>query len=854
MAIIHHVTRGDNGEQVTNKIDYSGSPAAFVVERIPDGVPFRCFSGGIEITNDVIAMLSECGEFTITEHPGGGSVGKWLDPLGITNKVLGWLTPKQTTPSYNQQAGSANNSLTDRTNKPRPYERAFDICGTVQCIPSDLMQAYKRYDDSHKEFEFGYYYIARGPVETPESGITDGDTLFSTISGSSANIYDPFTSPNNSAPRQIIGSLIDDPLFIGVRSNSVDGIALKAPNEYELKLTGVTITCQLVGTTGSLLDATGEMEFDDLFVVGEQITLSNVSVTGVVGPTGPQTAVLDGTYTVSAVSQTSISFSVGSYLEQWQKIPGGSASMIANSRAKVSPVNINEAGFTDWVSIRSIEPERLLINIVAQNGMYKTPSGSSSTKKTSASVEVQWQVIDDSGNPVGAINSVSQTLEDKSLDEVGMSVIIDIAEPSPVRVRVRRSSNLNTSYNGSVVDALKYRDLYGQIIDTTPHYGDLTTIHTQRKATVQATAIKEPQLKVMSTELVHKYLGGGVFDSGLTPNTQAVQSLIRLMRDPLVGDLELTNDCMDQLLAVQEEIESYFGSPQAGQFCYTFDTASDTAQDIAMTIADAIFCTTFRENGNDIRLHFERPVSGPAMIFTHRSKIGDEKWTTSLGSSDKDSVEFTYIDPKTNIRETISIPETGGINPNKIESKGVRNYQQAYWLAHRARQKDLLQRVSVDFSATEEGLYVVAGNPISVVKGARVASFDGYIVAQNGLTLTLSQEVEFTNGDDHYIQLKRRDGTVESVRVEPGANARTVVMLSATSEAIYTGNSAVKTEFSFGNEARHLAQMIIPITVDPQSDKSVKITGKNYHPGIYLYDGASPLGGAFSDGFDDGFN
>ena len=36
-----------------------------------------------------------------------------------------------------------------------------------------------------------------------------------------------------------------------------------------------------------------------------------------------------------------------------------------------------------------------------------------------------------------------------------------------------------------------------------------------------------------------------------------------------------------------------------------------------------------------------------------------------------------------------------------------------------------------------------------------------------------------------------------------------------------------------------VAQMIAPITVDPQSDKSVKITGKNCHPDIYLYDGAS---------------
>lgn len=849
MAIITHITTGEDGQKVESALELMQSPAEFVLERIPDGTPFRCISDGIDITNDADAMLI-VRDATVIEYPGSGVLKPVLNPI---SKVFSFLAPKVKTPSFNQQATSANNSLTDRTNKPRPYERVFDMCGTSQCIPSDMMQAYKLYDESHREFEFGYYYIARGFVDTPESGITDGDTLISATPGSSVNIYDPFTSPNNSAPRQIIGDLITEPLFISIRSNSVDGIELKAPNEYELKLTGVTITCQLSGTTGSLLDATGEMEFDDLFSAGQSVTLANVNVVGTVGPTGQETAVLAGTYTVTAVSQTAISFNVSSNLEQWQRIPGGSANMISSSSAKISPADLSNVGFSDWVSIRSISPERLLINIVAQQGMYKTPSGSSSTKKTSATVEVQWQALDDSGAPVGAINPVFQTLEDKSRNEVGMSVRVDLPYASPVRVRVRRSSNLNTSYNGTVVDAIKYRDLYGQIVDTTPHYGDMTTIHSQRKATVQATAIKEPQLKVIATEMVYKYLGGGAFDTGLTPNTKAVQSLIRLMRDPLVGNLDLSVDCMDKLIDVQDEVETYFGTELAGQFCYTFDDQKSTAQDICQSIADAIFCTVYRDN-QDIRLFFERPAAGPAMVFTHRSKVGDEKWTRTLHPEGFDSVEYTWTDPKTNIRETITIPDGGGANPNKIDSKGVRNYQQAYWLAHRAYQKDQLQRIGVEFTATAEGIYAVRGQAISVVKGARVATYDGYVVAQNGLTLTLSQEVEFTPGDDHYLQLKRRDGTVESVRVEPGSNARTVMIVSAPSEAIYTGNSAVKTEFSFGNEARHLAQMIIPTQVDPQTDRTVKITGVNYHPDVFLYDGASTGGGAFSDGFDDGFD
>ena len=848
MAIIRHYRRGEDGLFTESLIDSFSSPAEFVLSVVPNGVPFRCYRGVCDITRDVDAMLMD-GEFSIIESPGKSVLdpfSKFNDPLGFNRKLKSYLIPKVDSP--NQQAQSSNNSLTDRTNKPRPYDRVFDICGTVQSIPSDMMQAYKKYSADHKEFEYGYYYIARGPVETPESGITDGDTLFSSVSGASANIYDPFTSPNNSAPRQVIGSVIDEDLYVTIRSNEIDGITLRAPNEFQTNLSNIAVA-SISGIYGTISDGSGDASFSDFFVAGDSVRLTGVRTWNA---DFSARTVLDGVYVVTSVSETSITIDVTSNLAAWQAIYTGSYQLIDGEDGIVAPSNTTETGFTEWVTINKISPERLMVNIVATNGLYKRKT--KGPKSTSVTAQLQYQLLDESNNPVGPVYSVSKTMTDNSTDQCGMSIEAVLPTQSAVRVRARRSSNKDFGYSGTISDEIVFRDLYGQIKDTTPHYGDMTTIHTVRKQTVQATAIKEPQLKVIATEMVYKYLGGGVFDSVRTPNTQAVQSLIRMMRDPLVGNLDLSSDCMDVLLGVQSSIESYFGSELAGQFCYTFDSATDTAQDIAQTIANAIFCTTFRENGNDIRLHFERPVSGPAMVFTHRSKVGAEKWSRSFGSDSKDCVEFSYIDPKTNIRETITIPAEGGINPNKIDSKGVRNYQQAYWLAHRARQKDILQRVGVEFSSTEEGLYVVAGQPISVVKGSRVATYDGYIVAQNSMTLTLSQEVEFTDGDDHYIQLKRRDGTVESVRVEPGANARTVLMLSAPSEAIYTGNSAVKTEFSFGNEARHLAQMIIPITVDPQSDKTVKITGSNYHPDIYLYDGAKPLGKAFSNGFSNGFN
>ncbi|MCP4275283.1 MAG: hypothetical protein GY779_02890 [Gammaproteobacteria bacterium] len=780
------------------------------------------------------------GEFSIVEGSGG------FIAAVIAGVFLGAAALKSMMPDgseeFNQQAQSANNALTDRSNKPRPYQRAFDIGGTVQSIPSNLMQTYSVYDSTNRQYQYGYYYICRGFVDTPEEGVLDGETPLSAMSGNSANIYDPFTSPNNSTPRQVIGSDIDEPLFIGVKSSSVDGTELKAPSEFSMSLASGLVTCQLVGSTGTLIDDTGSRLFDDLFSAGSNVQLVSVR-SGL--------AVLSGEYVVSSSSATTISFDVTDNLEQWQKIEGGSAPMSSSSSAKISPANAEEAGYSDWSTISAIKPKRILANIVARQGMYRTPNSTGATNSASATAQLQWQRLDDSGNPVGVATTVSKTLKDKTRDEVGMSIIVNLSTPSAVRVRVRRSSSLDTSFHGSVVDVLTYKELYGQTEDEAPHYGDLTTIHTKRKATAQATSVKSPQLKVTATEMLYKYLGDGEFATARTPNAQAVQTLIRLMRDPVVGGLSMSAKSMDDLLAVQNEIEAYFGSAEAGQFCYTFDQQKTTPQEHCQIIAKAIFCNVDRTH-NDIRLLFDKPSAGPAMVFTHRSKVGDEKWSRSFGKVDNDSVQFTWIDPKTNIRETVNIPEEGGAKPNKIESKGVRSKQQAYWLAHRARQRDILQRVAVDFTATEEGVYVNPGQAISVVKGSRIAAFDGYIVAQNGLSLTLSQEVAFTEGDDHFIQLKKRDGTVESVRVVTGANARTVTMLSLPAESIYTKNSALKTEFSFGNEARHLAQMIVPLTVDPQSDKSVKITGVNYHPDVYKFDQVQE-GSSYSNGYSDGY-
>ena len=849
MAIVIHYTRNEDGTFTQKR--HNDSPLNFVVNHIPDGVPFRVFLEEIGEDNDVTEdfdALKQDAVFHVLEGAGGGAIKGVMKVFSIILKPLAkLLTPSTKGASNNlanQQADSPNNSLTDRNNKARPYERTYDICGRVQTIPNNLMTTYKVFDNAGRIIEYGYYDAGRGHLDVKAEDITDGDTKVQEITGTSVAVYAPYTSPNNtSSPQLLVGEAIDQKLYVTIASNEVDGAVLKAQNGIRVNPSD-TGEISLQGATGIVRDATGDSAFTEILSVGDVAIFNVIQVKDV--------ANVSGNYTVTYVDDFEVRVAVGGMLSEWQKLPSGFTRLTQGTDVWISPSNTYDKSLTDWTTLSRLPVERIVANIAAANGMYRD---NGSKLRASVTVELQYQLLDDTGAPYGPVYSKQGTISGRSSDYTGVTIYADLPSASNVRVRARRVTDLDLSFEGTVVDEVSYINLYGQIRDTTPNYGNRTTVHSARKQTPRAAEVKQPQLRMVVTEMVYKYLGNGVFDSVRTPNTQAVQSLIRLARDPDVGALNLTTANMDKLLAVQSEIESYFGSTSAGEFCYTFDDYKTTMQDIVTTIAEAIFCTPYRR-GADILLDFERPRIGPEMVFTHRSKTtATEKWTRTFNDAQVyDSLKFSYIDPDTNVKETISIPAEGGVNTETYDSKGIRNYRQAYWAAHRRYQKNLLKKVTVSFTATEEGIFAMPGRAVSVVKGSRTAPQDGYITAVNGLTLTLSQPVTFTPGDDHSLILKKRDGGVQSVAVAPGSHDREVVMLSAPQEAVYTGNSALKTEFSFGNEARHNAQMILVSTVDPGDDRTVKITGINYEADFYKYDGVAPFGRGFSDGFGNGFS
>jgi hypothetical protein len=499
----------------------------------------------------------------------------------------------------------------------------------------------------------------------------------------------------------------------------------------------------------------------------------------------------------------------------------------------------------------TVKCQKALVNVYSPNGMYRQDEGNRLTKSVSYRITVVK--LDEDKNPIGTEYVVDEVISGNNSNEKGKTTEIDFGGDFFFRVSVQRISNAD--FSGQAADEIKLKDIFGLYEVDKEFFGNTTTIQTKRIANAQNASIRNPEINCIATEMVYKYLGNGAFDTVLTPNTQAMQSLIRLALDPYVGRRDSTELDLDGLIANQVLVEEYFNSEDAGQFSYTFDDENTSAQEILYTIANAAFCQIWRE-GRVLKSYFERPQSIPAMVFTHRSKApNSETWSreTAQGKR-KDSVELTYTDKDTYKKEVLYFPEDrSGRNPKKVEAKGVKGKAQATWRLMREYNKLVYSKESVEFTATLEGSLVKPMQLISVVKGARVGSYDGEILNVDGLTLELSQEIEFTAGDDHFILLKKRDGTLESIPVIDIGERRKVQIEYAPQEAIYTGNSELKTEFSFGNEARLSGQLVIPLEIDASDGKYAKISAINYSDRYYDGDLVQVNKGDFNNDFNNDF-
>ena len=495
---------------------------------------------------------------------------------------------------------------------------------------------------------------------------------------------------------------------------------------------------------------------------------------GVRIPNGVTLFDLSGIYTILSVSSGIIALSSPAAVNgAWATI---------GTTAYLSPT-LSTSG-SKWVGsfvLDSANLSQIYSNFVALNGLYKDDG--KNQQRFDVTVEIEVTPINADGSARGGAEAFQATLQGSATYRSTRAVTL-MADPTFTglcRVRARRVTPSDLAFEGSVVDEIKWRDVYGVAPVAESHFGNVTTVQSITYATAGALALKERKLNMLVTRKIPLHISGSTFTTELYATNKADEIISAICLDSRIGNRQAAELDFASIYGAIAEARSYFGNNAAGEFSYTFDSNNLSFEETVKAIADAVFCTAYRR-GNIIKLSFEKETDDSTLLFNHRNKVpGSEARTIRFGNQDNsDGVSFQYVDPDDDALVTYYIPEDrSAVNPKEVESLGVRSKLQAYFHAWRLWNKIQFQNVITEFTATQEADLLVKNDRVLVADNTRPDTQDGEVISQNVLQLTLSQNVNMSQYAGYSIFLQHTDGMIESMPVTAGATARQVVLSRA---------------------------------------------------------------------------
>ncbi|MDQ8951934.1 host specificity factor TipJ family phage tail protein [Acinetobacter rudis] len=551
---------------------------------------------------------------------------------------------------------------------------------------------------------------------------------------------------------------------------------------------------------------------------------------GIVLNKNANTMNLDDNYSASIVTSSQITLANASTVNQdWLKLP-----TLFNGSTQGYTANVNldivASKWVGWFNIFFDGATHLTFNIYAPQGMYST-TDSGGERQAGCTVTIQYQMLDDNGAPIGEIITKDWAIWNQTKSSFGRTA--RYALPGKGNVRFRLSKTYAKENNRPVTE-VKIKDVYASYAHSKSTYPGVTIVRSKTVATDGAMSVKDRKLNCLVTRKL-KVDGTGQ----LVVTRDAGQALIDMALDPYVGRRSINEIDIDQIKSEIQKVKDYFGSDKAVEFCYTFDDDKLSFEEMVGMVASACFCEAYRY-GNKIRFKFEQPQPNSVLLFNHRNKVpGSEKRTWTIGiNKDYDGVELEWTDPSDDTRTTYSVPEDGSAkNPLKITTSGIRNEAQAKTRAWREWNKLLYQTESVEFDALDESNLLQRNDRILVADGTSLETQDGEIESVDVLTLTLSQDVNFEDGQIYYIHLQMPDASIDIIQCLKAEQSNQVILIRAPRMPLVIDDDRyIRTTYSIIKATDTDRQAFLLTEMSPNDAMTNKLTCINYDDRYYEKD------------------
>jgi len=540
---------------------------------------------------------------------------------------------------------------------------------------------------------------------------------------------------------------------------------------------------------------------------------------------------LSGTYYVLSVADDTITLSdPASVNPAWSSI--------------TTTINISPTLYTTgdkWVGSFVLDKPTttaVAVNFVATNGLYKDDG--KNQVRMDVVLELEITPINADGSVRGLVQTAQVTVEGSATYRSTRAATLEVGlnDQGRCRVRARRVTPADLAFEGSVVDEVKWRDVYAMANVSAPHFGNVTTVYAVTYATAGALALKERKLNMLVTRKISTRVSRSTFSTELTSTNRADEIFAAICLDPYLGNRPSSEIDFDSVYDAVQEVRDYFGHEVAGEFSYTLDSDNLSFEETAQIVARAVFCTAFRR-GNVIKLKFERETEDSTLLFNHRNKLpGSEVRTVRFGNQNNyDGVSLKYVSPEDDAVLTYYIPDDRtAVNPQEIETTGVRTDLQAYFHAWRAWNKIRYQNVITEFQATQEADLITTNDRILVADNTRGDTQDGEVLEQNILELTLSQPVNPSSGP-HTMFLQLTDGTVEAIPIMNQTSDRKVVLARAPRLPLAVDNELyARSSFMISSYQDVRPSAFLMVEKESQNNFTSAIKAVNYDVRYYAND------------------
>lgn len=455
---------------------------------------------------------------------------------------------------------------------------------------------------------------------------------------------------------------------------------------------------------------------------------------------------------------------------------------------------------------------KIEIDVAFQRGCYYANDNGELSSKT-----IQWKIevrsIDDNDTALGNWYTLgSESITEATHNGIYKTYTYDVPE-GRYEIRATRIDDKDTSSRAG--HEIRWSSAKGYIISE-KNYGNVTLLAIIMKATDNLSQRSSRLVNCIVTRKLKTWSPLSGWSSSVEPTRSIAWALADILKASYGANLK--DNAID--LQALYDLDRVW-SARGDTFNAVFDSKLTVYEALSRT-AKVGRAVAFIQGGI-VRFVRDEPKTIPVALFGPRNIVKNSLSIQYLMPSEDtaDSVTVEYFSEKTwkTSEVTGSFEASSSDKIATVELFGCTNKEQALREATYMALANRYRRRIVTFTTELEGLIPSYGDLIAITHDMAQWGQGGEILKQEGLKLTLSEPVIFKDGQEHYLALRKKDGSLAGPYLVNQGEVSTEIILDTLPDIeISTDTNRERTHFAFGtNDKWSIFARITAIR--PRSDK-----------------------------------